>query len=163
MSRYRSIRYPQLHAILNRPVLTYSTQDPEPSPLAATPNFILKLNNDDELIFNFTFIIRQTAQTAINPTSAQDAANNPVDTVINGLTYVSASTAKEVETLVTREFHADPNLHKNANVQLVGDYSTGGTQFVSFEWSWKWRPPKVAEDRGGGWRNDCSVSLGSAS
>ena len=77
--------------------------------------------------------------------------------MINGLTYVSASTAREVETLVTREFHADPNLHKNANVQLVGDYSTGGSPSVSFEWSWKWRPPKPTEDRGGGWRNNCSV------
>jgi Arf-GAP/SH3 domain/ANK repeat/PH domain-containing protein len=91
--------------------------------------------------------------------NAHDNASSLVDTVINGLTYVSASTAKEVETLVTREFHADPNLHKNANVQLVGDYSTGGSQSVSFEWSWKWRPPKPIEDRGGGWRNSCSVSL----
>ena len=71
------------------------------------------------------------------------------------LTAVKASTAKDVETLVTREFHADPNLHKNANVQLVGDYSTGGSQSVSFEWSWKWRPPKTEEK--GGWRNSCSV------
>lgn len=69
---------------------------------------------------------------------------------------MSASTAREVENLVTLEFHADPNLHKNANVQLVGDYSTGGSQSVTFEWSWKWRPPKTAEDRGGGWRNCCS-------
>lgn len=81
-----------------------------------------------------------------------------MDTTVNGLTYVSASTAKEVENLVTREFHADPNLHKNANVQLVGDFGTGGSQSVQFEWSWKWRPPKAAEDRGGGWRNECSVS-----
>ncbi|KAG0650656.1 csx2 [Hyphodiscus hymeniophilus] len=122
-------------------------QDPEPFPPSASPNFIVKLNNDDELTFNFTFVVRQTQQ---------GATNNPVDTVVNGLTYVSASTAKEVETLVTREFHADPNLHKNANVQLVGDYSTGGSSSVSFEWSWKWRPPKSFEDRGGGWRNQCS-------
>jgi Arf-GAP/SH3 domain/ANK repeat/PH domain-containing protein len=80
-----------------------------------------------------------------------------MDTAVNGLTYVSASTPREVENLVTLEFHADPNLHKNANVQLVGDYTTGGSQSVSFEWSWKWRPPKPVEDRGGGWRNTCSV------
>jgi Arf-GAP/SH3 domain/ANK repeat/PH domain-containing protein len=131
-------------------------QDPEPT---AAPNFILKLNNDEDLTFNFTFVVRQTAQTAVNTNAAQDAANSLVDTVINGLTYVSASTAREVETLVTREFHADPNFHKNANVQLVGDFSTGGSQSVSFEWSWKWRPPKPTEDRGGGWRNNCSVCL----
>ena len=133
------------------------TQDPEPYPPSASPNFIIKLNNDDELTFNFTFIIRQTQQINLGMSGTQEAANSLVDTVVNGLTYVSASTAKEVETLVTREFHADPNLHKNANVQLVGDFSTGGSSSVSFEWSWKWRPPKPIEDRGGGWRNNCSV------
>lgn len=131
-------------------------QDPEPSPLTGNPNFILKLNNDEDLTFNFTFIIRQSTQAGSNTSSAQDTTNSHVDTAINGLTYVSASTAKEVETLVTREFHADPNLHKNANVQLVGDFATGGSQSVTFEWSWKWRPPKATEDRGGGWRNNCS-------
>jgi Arf-GAP/SH3 domain/ANK repeat/PH domain-containing protein len=132
------------------------TQDPEPSS-PASPNFIIKLNNDDELTFNFTFIIRQTQQITQGPNGTQEVANSVADTSINGLTYVSASTAKEVETLVTREFHADPNLHKNANVQLVGDYTTGGSSSVSFDWSWKWRPPKPIEDRGGGWRNSCSV------
>ncbi|CAG8960844.1 hypothetical protein HYFRA_00002381 [Hymenoscyphus fraxineus] len=125
-------------------------QDPEPSQ-SPGPNFLLKLNNDEELNFTFTFVIRQTPS-GVTPNTPASA----VDTIINGLTYVSASTPKEVETLVTREFHADPNLHKNANVQLVGDFATGGSQSVSFEWSWKWRPPKPAEDRGGGWRNNCS-------
>ncbi|POS82844.1 hypothetical protein EPUL_004261, partial [Erysiphe pulchra] len=122
-----------------------SLQDPEPS--SNPSNFILKLNKEDELNFKFSFIIRQV--------HAQDSTSQQ-DTNINGLTYVSASTAKEVETLVTREFHADPNLHKNANVQLVGDYSTNSNQSVTFDWSWKWRPPKSVEDRGGGWRNTCS-------
>ncbi|KAG9236897.1 centaurin beta [Amylocarpus encephaloides] len=129
-------------------------QDPETSTTSGAPNFILKLNHDEELTFRFTFIIRQTLQSSAN--STPNAPASLVDTAITGLTYVSASTAKEVENLVTREFHADPNLHKNANVQLVGDYSTGGSQSVSFEWSWKWRPPKPTEDRGGGWRNNCS-------
>ncbi|RAL62459.1 hypothetical protein DID88_005025 [Monilinia fructigena] len=129
-------------------------QDPDTLPGAA-PNFLIKVNNDEELIFNFTFIIRQSQGFLPATSSAKDVIGM-MDTVINGLTYVSASTAREVENLVTREFHADPNLHKNANVQLVGDYSTGGSQSVSFEWSWKWRPPKPVEDRGGGWRNNCS-------
>ncbi|KAI4861698.1 centaurin beta [Hypoxylon rubiginosum] len=116
-------------------------QDAEPS---ATPNFLLKLNNDDELVFNFTFVIRQ------------DESGPGIDTQINGLTYVYASTNRELENLVTREFHADPNLHKNANVELVGDYATGGSPSVAFEWSWKWKPPKITEDAGGGWRNVCS-------
>lgn len=126
-------------------------QDPEP-PSPTSPNFIIKLNNDEELTFTFKFIIRQTS----NGSDASSPAGL-VDTALNGLTYVSASTAREVENLVTLEFHADPNLHKNANVQLVGDYATGGSQSVTFEWSWKWRPPKAVEDRGGGWRNTCSV------
>jgi len=55
-----------------------------------------------------------------------------------------------------REFHSDPNLHKNPNVELVGDFTTGGSASVQFSWSWKWRPPKPTEDRGGGWRTSCS-------
>ncbi|KAI1094985.1 centaurin beta [Rostrohypoxylon terebratum] len=116
-------------------------QDTEPS---TVPSFLLKLNNDDELIFNFNFVIRQ------------EDSGAGIDTHINGLTYVYASTNRELENLVTREFHADPNLHKNANVELVGDYTTGGSAAVAFEWSWKWRPPKGTEDGGGGWRNVCS-------
>ncbi|KAI0394059.1 ArfGap-domain-containing protein [Xylariaceae sp. FL0594] len=115
--------------------------DPEPSP---TPNYLLKLTNDDELVFNFTFIVRK------------DESGPNGDTLINSLTYVYASTNRELENLVTREFHADPNLHKNANVELVGDFNTGGSSSVSFEWSWKWKPPKLVEDRAGGWKNVCS-------
>ncbi|KAK6615483.1 PH domain-containing protein [Botrytis cinerea] len=121
-------------------------QDPDTLPGAA-PNFLIKINNEEELTFNFTFIIRQSQGFLPATNGAKDVVGL-IDSVINGLTYVSASTAREVENLVTREFHADPNLHKNANVQLVGDYSTGGSQSVSFEWSWKWRPPKPTEDRG---------------
>lgn len=119
-------------------------QDPEPSPNA--PSFLLKLANDDELHFTFTFVIRQESNGTVS------------DANINGLTYVYASTGREVENLVTREFHADPNLHKNANVDLVGDFTTGGSSSVSFDWTWKWKPPKAIEDRGGGWRSVCSVS-----
>jgi Arf-GAP/SH3 domain/ANK repeat/PH domain-containing protein len=148
MSKYDNTYCFEDMGMSQRHMLTKLSQDPEQSP-GASPNFIIKLNNDDELIFKFTFIIRQTG--------VQETTGALADTLVNGLTYVSASTAKEVETLVTREFRADPNLHKNANVQLVGDFSTGGSQSVSFEWSWKWRPPKPIEDRGGGWRNNCSV------
>lgn len=128
-------------------------QDPDPSPSSTQPNFLLKINNDDELTFTYTFVIRKSQPVAAGTAGS---AEELVDTVLNGLTYVSASNAKEVENLVTLEFHADPNLHKNANVQLMGDYSTGGSQSVTFEWSWKWRPPKLQEDRGAGWRNCCS-------
>jgi len=80
-----------------------------------------------------------------------------MDTQITGLTYILASKSKEIDQLVTTEFHADPNLHRKPNVQLVGDYSTGGSPSVQFTWSWKWRSPKPTEDQGGGWRNTCSV------
>lgn len=116
------------------------------------PNFLLKLSADDELVFTFNFIVRQPS-----PSSAESASGGGPDTQINGLTYVYGSSVKEVENLVTREFHADPNLHKNANVELVGDYGTGGVPSVAFEWTWKWKPPRPAEDRGGGWRNVCCV------
>ena len=84
-------------------------------------------------------------------------AQSTPDTVINGLTFIFASNSKDLDTLVTREFHADPNLHKNSNVELVrSELSTAGSPSVRLNYQWKWRPPKVVEDRGGGWRNACT-------
>ncbi len=117
---------------------------------------LLKLSSDDELIFTFTFVMRQTQQAA---PASPDSKPIAIDTSVSGLTFAYASTPREVENLVTREFHADPNLHKNANVELVGDYTTHGSPSVSFEWTWKWKPPKINEDKGGGWRNSCSVGF----
>ncbi|CAK7203790.1 hypothetical protein SEUCBS139899_006538 [Sporothrix eucalyptigena] len=177
-------------------------QDTDPSSAAVGPSFLLKLPNDEELTFTFTFVIRQTpasanAPNSLNASNAAAAAaaatsttasagaptassgtappaaagSNPpdpngasaaataasaVDTMINGLTFVQASNLREVENLLTREFHADPNLHKNSNVELVGDFSTGGSPSVTFDWSWRWKPPRTTEDKGGGWRNSCS-------
>jgi Arf-GAP with SH3 domain, ANK repeat and PH domain-containing protein len=98
-------------------------------------------------------VIRQ-----ISTASSSGAIPNPTqDTTINGLTFVFASNNKELDTLVTREFHSDPNLHKNSNVKLVGsEFTTGGSPSVQLEFSWKWRPPKQSEDKGGGWRNSCT-------
>ncbi|KAI4285932.1 MAG: hypothetical protein L6R38_000297 [Xanthoria sp. 2 TBL-2021] len=124
-------------------------QDPEPSTSASPPAFLLRLNNEDDLIFNFSFVVRQ-GKSSVSGTAS------PIDTFINGLTFAFASSSKDLDNLVTREFHADPNLHKNPNVALVGDITTGGSQSVQFDWTWKWRPPKSTEDRGGGWRNICS-------
>ena len=126
-------------------------QDPESSPTTPLPSFLFRLNNEDELNFAFSFVIRQGQ-------SSVQGATGGIDTFINGLTFAFASNSKDLDNLVTREFHADPNLHKNANVELVGDYNTGGNSSAKFEWSWKWRPPKATEDRGGGWRNTCSFS-----
>ena len=124
-------------------------QDPESSPTSPLPPFLFRLNNEDDLFFNFSFVIRQTQSNVQGSTSSSDA-------FINGLTFAFASNSKDLDNLVIREFHADPNLHKNANVELVGDYSTGGSTSARFDWSWKWRPPRSQEDRGGGWRNTCS-------
>jgi len=115
------------------------------------PSFLFRLNNDDELNFNFSFVVRQTQ-------SSVQGVTEGVDTFIHGLTFAFASNARELDNLVTREFHSDPNLHKNANVEFIGEYSTGGNPSAKFDWTWKWRPPKPTEDRGGGWRNTCSFS-----
>ncbi|KAL9112494.1 MAG: hypothetical protein Q9227_003336 [Pyrenula ochraceoflavens] len=132
-------------------------QDPESLNHAAGPSFILRLSNDDELNFRFTFFIRQNATSlSTSPKTNGLSSSDAGDTAINGLTFAYASTARELDNLVTREFHADPNLHKNSNVQLVGDFTTDGSPAVQFEWCWKWKPPKSTEDKGGGWRNSCS-------
>lgn len=131
-------------------------QDLESIASGFPPAFLIRLANSDELHFNFTFILRQqTAANGVHTNGATPAAT-AIDTQMAGLTYVFASTPKEVDNLVTREFHSDPNLHRNPNVQLVGDYGTEGSASVQFSWTWRWRPPKATEDRGGGWRNSCS-------
>ncbi|KAL2023193.1 hypothetical protein VTK56DRAFT_3316 [Thermocarpiscus australiensis] len=129
--------------------------DTETNPALAGPSFLLKLANDDDLVFTFTFVIRRLQHIVPNSASGIETVT-PVDTQINNLTFVFASTPREVENLVTREFQADPNLHKNANVELVGNYSTEGSASVTFDWTWRWKPPKSTEDRGGGWRSSCS-------
>ncbi|KAF7712194.1 Arf GTPase activating protein [Penicillium ucsense] len=134
-------------------------QDPDAPSTAPFPSFLLRLSNDDELIFTFTFVLRQTqtgnvAGSTVNGVST--SLPEVLDTVVTGLTFAHASNAKELDNLITREFHANPNLQNNSNVQLIGNYSTEGSPSVSFDWLWQWKPPKVTEDRGGGWRNSCS-------
>jgi len=99
--------------------------------------------------------MRQAASTPSSP-NLQDNTVTGIDTIINSLTYIFASSSRELDNLVTREFNADPNLHRNPNVDLVGDYSTAGNGSEEFEWGWRWKPPR-SEDKGGGWRNTCSV------
>ncbi|KAF2845097.1 ARF GTPase-like protein activator [Plenodomus tracheiphilus IPT5] len=135
-------------------------QDPEATtPVDGPPSFLLRLPNDEELNFNFTFILRQHLVVPSIYNANSNSATAPtglVDTFINGLTFIFAGGSKELENLVTREFHANPNLHKNPQVELVGDYSTAGHSSVQFQWSWKFTPPKTNESRGGGWRTSCS-------
>lgn len=136
-------------------------QDPEAVPSSdGPPAFLIRLSNDEELTFNFTFIVRQHLAVPSIYNVNTNSAISPsglVDTNINGLTFLFASSSKDLDNLVTREFHANPNLHKNPQVELVGDYSTSGHASVQFQWSWKWTPPKASESRGGGWRTSCSV------
>ena len=123
------------------------------------PTFLLRLSNEDELVFNFTFILRQTQIASVTNSTVNGVSTSlpeVADTVLTGLTFAHASNSKELDNLITREFHANPNLQNNSNVQLVGDFSTDGSPSIQFEWSWNWRPPKATEDKGGGWRNSCS-------
>ncbi|KAI7246328.1 hypothetical protein KC335_g19502, partial [Hortaea werneckii] len=92
-------------------------QDPDSLAGGAPPSFLVRMSSGEDLNFQFTFNVRQ--QSAI----AGGANNGPpspvtLDTQIAGLTYVFASSQREVDNLVVREFHSDPNLHKNPNVEL---------------------------------------------
>ena len=136
--------------------MTEYIQDPE-NPASALPSFLLRLSNEEGILFYFTFAMRQhgtDATTAAEPT--RPTSSMLVDTSINSLTFLSASTSKELGSLVTREFNVNPNIHKHAAVELVGDYTTGGNPVEQFEWSWRWKPSKQERDRGNGWRNTCS-------
>ena len=80
-----------------------SSQDPETSTWGGPPSFLIRLTNDDELTFHFTFIIRQVhaPQSIYNVNSANTITSNSLaDSVINGLTFVFASSSKELENLV---------------------------------------------------------------
>ncbi|KAJ0416662.1 hypothetical protein BJY00DRAFT_229317 [Aspergillus carlsbadensis] len=134
-------------------------QDPDLPSSSPAPAFLLRLTNDDELNFKFTFILRQTQTGNVTNSTVNGVSTSLpelADTVLTGLTFAHAPNPKELDNLVTREFHANPNLQNNSNVQLVGDFSTGGSPSVQFDWNWKWKPPKGPEDKGGGWRNSCS-------
>lgn len=131
-------------------------QDPDSVAAGLPPTFLVRLTNAEELHFTFTFIVRQQGPGSTAAANGAPITTTTLDTQISGLTFIFASNPKEVENLVVREFHSDPNLHKNPNVELVGDYTTGGSPSVQFSWTWKWRPPKPTEDKGGGWRNSCS-------
>ncbi|KAL2866782.1 putative ARF GTPase activator (Csx2) [Aspergillus lucknowensis] len=134
-------------------------QDPDSVSSSPAPTFLLRLTNDDDLNFKFTFILRQTQTGSVTNSTVNGVSTSlpeTADTVLTGLTFAHAPNSKELDNLVTREFHANPNLQNNSNVQLVGDFSTGGSPSVQFDWSWKWKPPKGSEDKGGGWRNSCS-------
>lgn len=132
------------------PVSYVQDADPQSNAL------LLRLDLEDELEFRFTFLSRQTVPAQSAATQSQPSASVSVDTNITGLTFAYAPNPRELDTLVTREFHSDPNLHKNSNVQLIGDLFTRGYPSIESDWTWTWRPPKTGEDKGGGWRNNCS-------
>lgn len=133
-------------------------QDPYSTVDGAPPSFLIRLSNNDELNFNFTLRLRRDANENGTATTAthEDAVSASHESQVTGLTFVFASSPKELDNLITREFNSDPNLHKNPNVQLVGDHNTSENSNAQFNWTWKWKPPKPTEDRGGGWRTTCS-------
>lgn len=97
----------------------------------------------------------------MNTPGSPEAPHGPApslaaDTSISGLTFLFASSVKEIDQLMTTEFHADPNIHNHSNVSHVGDISTAGSPSVQLPYTWKWKPPKACEDVGGGWRTACS-------
>ncbi|KAF3176519.1 hypothetical protein TWF788_008005 [Orbilia oligospora] len=140
--------FPSTRAVAKKEIGDDALVEYVQDPYVATqsPGILLKLTNEDELNFDFTFVARQR----------RDEAGTATDTNITGLTFILASNHRELDDLVTREFHADPNLHKHANVDFLGDYSTGGSPSVSFTWSWKWRPPKGVPEKSSGYRNTCA-------
>lgn len=77
------------------------------------------------------------------------------ETTIQGLTFLFASSLQDLDNLITREFHADPNIHKNPQVALLGDYMTGESPSVQATWTWKWKPPRSSENTSRGWRTSC--------
>jgi len=131
-------------------------KDPESLSSNSHPEFLLKLPNDEDLIFNLNLSLRQSVVSNDSLNSTPADARHVYDTTISGLTFIFASSTKDIEQLVTRDFRTDPNIQKHPNVFVLGDYSTSGASTVSIPYTWKWSPPRSAEDIGGGWRTSCS-------
>lgn len=143
-----------------------SHQDPETIPTTETPSFILRVPFEEELTFDFACAVadnnlnltRPSATSDFTrPSATSDFTQNQAQSNVPSLTFVFASSSREVESLVTSEFHADPNFHKNPNVQLVNAENSTATSTSAINWSWKWRPPKPSEDPNKGWLTACSV------
>ncbi|KAI5304257.1 hypothetical protein KEM56_006688 [Ascosphaera pollenicola] len=131
-------------------------QDPDVTSIP--PHFLLRLNCAQELYFHFTFAIRQTdSQPSVATVNGVTGSlSQTTDTSVTGLTFAHASNSKELDNLITREFHANPNLQNNSNVQFIGDFNTAGCPSHTFNWTWKWTPPRHVDDKARGWRNSCS-------
>ncbi|EZF35124.1 hypothetical protein H109_04532 [Trichophyton interdigitale MR816] len=147
----------------NTPIEFIQDPDPPRDVLNDSPGpyFILRLTNEDELNFCFTFVIRQEkGTTPPKTTTANGVSTAPptgTDNVLKSLTFAHAANAKDLEDLVTHEFLADPNIqNNNENFRHIGTFNTDGSPSVQFHWSWKWKPPVKVEEKCGGWRNCCS-------
>ena len=118
----------------------------------AVPLFLLRLASEDELHFSFTLRLSQHASSAPRDASLTGPQAAHPNTGISGLTYMFGHDRKELDHLINREFHANPNLHKNSNVELLGDYNTAGQLDSPIQWTWVWKPPRLHEMPPSGWR-----------
>ncbi|CAG8499105.1 13175_t:CDS:2 [Ambispora leptoticha] len=112
------------------------TQDPELQSIS--PNkFLLKLLKDKNFKLKFKFRVGG------NSTNTEE---------LKGLTFINAANEKELARILTVEFNVDPNLHRHANVALLGDFTP---KSEDIEWTWKWVPPSLMDEAHHGWRNHC--------
>ncbi|ODV91640.1 hypothetical protein CANCADRAFT_16356, partial [Tortispora caseinolytica NRRL Y-17796] len=75
------------------------------------------------------------------------------DTSLSGLTFIHASSVKDIDNIVNRDFRQNPNMHTYPNARLLGDYSTNGQPSFKFIWEWTWTPYTTINTRYHGWRN----------
>ncbi|CAG8477971.1 8965_t:CDS:2 [Ambispora gerdemannii] len=126
----------RIAAIPNTVDLLEFTQDPELQSKA--PNkFLLKLSKDKRFELKFKFRVGE------NSTNTEE---------LKGLTFINATNEKELARILTVEFNVDPNLHRHANVALLGDFTPKQEEI---EWTWKWVPPHTMDESHHGWRNHC--------
>lgn len=71
-------------------------------------------------------------------------------TGLSSLTFVSAGSVKQLDSFIKNEFFHNPNIQKEKNVVLLGDFNAKGDhpQIISFDFLWQWHAPEPNSDKG---------------
>lgn len=119
------------------------------TPRGVAEEILLKIpKSQDDLNLVFTFVLHRS----------QLEISKNIDTNVNGLTLVHASSFKELDYLLTTEYSVEANLQNHKNVFLVGNLSTEGKDSNTIKYQWKWSKPAELNNDNRGWRSCCRLA-----
>lgn len=111
----------------------FTSTNKDPDPDGNTP-LLLKVPYAQNIVFHFKFTVTVSVK-------------NPV----SNLTFVSASSVKQLDSFITTELFHNPNIQNEDNVVVLGDFSPksdNDVQLIDHEFSWNWKKPSTKSDFG---------------